>query len=121
MDGAIVQHARVVVANPRCSARIRSVSEVPGKILIFDRTDSGIRERAQELMRSLIADAAAAGYGEYRTHLDFMDQVAATYSWNDGALARVQAQIKDALDPNGILSPGKNGIWPRHLREGRKT
>ncbi len=90
-------------------------------LLIFDRTDSGIRERAQELMRSLIADAAAAGYGEYRTHLDFMDQVAATYSWNDGALARVQAQIKDALDPNGILSPGKNGIWPRHLREGRKT
>jgi 4-cresol dehydrogenase (hydroxylating) len=24
--------------------------------------------------------------------------------------------IKDALDPHGILSPGKQGIWPRSMR-----
>jgi len=24
--------------------------------------------------------------------------------------------IKDALDPNGILAPGRNGIWPRDYR-----
>jgi 4-cresol dehydrogenase (hydroxylating) len=27
--------------------------------------------------------------------------------------------LKDALDPNGILSPGRYGIWPKHLREGK--
>ena len=27
--------------------------------------------------------------------------------------------IKDTLDPNGILAPGKSGIWPRRYREDR--
>jgi FAD/FMN-containing dehydrogenase len=34
------------------------------------------------------------------------------------ALTRMRETIKDALDPNGILSPGRHGIWPRHLRKG---
>jgi hypothetical protein len=25
--------------------------------------------------------------------------------------------VKDAVDPNGILSAGRYGIWPKHLRE----
>jgi hypothetical protein len=25
---------------------------------------------------------------------------------------KLSETIKNALDPNGILSPGKNGIWP---------
>jgi 4-cresol dehydrogenase (hydroxylating) len=32
------------------------------------------------------------------------------------AARHLQETIKDAVDPNGILSPGKQGIWPAHLR-----
>ena len=38
--------------------------------------------------RDMIGDAAKLGYGEYRTHLALMDQVAATYDFNDGALMK---------------------------------
>ncbi len=84
--------------------------------LLFDRRDPAIKRKADELFRSLVRDAAKAGYGEYRTHISYMDDIAATYSWNDHALMKLNQTIKDALDPNGILAPGKQGIWPARYR-----
>ncbi|MFM0084958.1 FAD-binding oxidoreductase [Paraburkholderia sediminicola] len=86
---------------------------------IFDRDDVNQVEQAGALLRSLMSDARAAGYGEYRTHLAYMDFAAAQYSFNDGALLRLSETIKDALDPNGILAPGKQGIWPAAWRDRR--
>jgi 4-cresol dehydrogenase (hydroxylating) len=83
---------------------------------IFDRGDANLVEQAGALLRSLMSDARAAGYGQYRAHLAYMDFAAAQYSFNDGALLRLSETIKDALDPNGILAPGKQGIWPSAWR-----
>ncbi len=84
--------------------------------LVYDRSDPRRRAAALACLRDMVDDAAALGYGEYRTHLALMDQVAGTYSWNNGALLRMHESLKDALDPNGILAPGRCGIWPRRYR-----
>ncbi|KAI3337199.1 vanillyl alcohol oxidase [Xylariaceae sp. AK1471] len=84
--------------------------------IVFDRTDPERRKAALDCLRAMIDDAAACGYGEYRTHLVLMDQIAGTYNWNDGALMKFNEKLKDALDPNGILAPGRCGIWPRRYR-----
>ena len=85
-------------------------------MLMFNRMSAEEKKRAHDLFALLVDEAAALGYGEYRTHLSFMDQIANTYSWNDNSLWDAHHAIKDELDPNGILSPGKQGIWPKNLR-----
>jgi 4-cresol dehydrogenase (hydroxylating) len=61
--------------------------------------------------------AAARGWAEYRAPAAFQDITARAYSFNNHALTRMRETIKDALDPNGILSPGRYGVWPKHLRK----
>ncbi|KAJ5192166.1 hypothetical protein N7449_008308, partial [Penicillium cf. viridicatum] len=84
--------------------------------LTFDKTDREQRKKAHRCIELLIDDAAAMGYGEYRTHLCYMDQIASVYNWNGGGMLKFNEQLKDALDPNGILAPGKSGVWPKRLR-----
>jgi 4-cresol dehydrogenase (hydroxylating) flavoprotein subunit len=45
--------------------------------------------------------------------------VANSFDFNNRALLRLNETIKDALDPNGIVAPGKSGIWPRAYRSER--
>jgi 4-cresol dehydrogenase (hydroxylating) len=88
----------------------------------FDTTNGAQVEAAFRTARRLVKEIGALGYGEYRAHLDFMDDAQAVYSFEDGAYRRFVERIKDAVDPNGIIMPGRHGIWPeqyRHLREVR--
>ena len=82
----------------------------------FDTLDAQRVGAAFELYPRLASAAAAAGYGIYRSHVRFMDTIAAQYDWGDGALGRLNERLKDALDPRGILSPGKQGIWGTEAR-----
>jgi (+)-pinoresinol hydroxylase len=63
--------------------------------------------------------AADHGWGEYRTHTAFMDAAMSAYSFNNHALLRFHETLKDAVDPNGILSAGRYGIWPREMRKAK--
>jgi hypothetical protein len=55
----------------------------------------------------MVATAGKLGYGEYRAHLSFMDLAADQFGFNHHAQRRFNETIKDALDPNGIIAPGK--------------
>ena len=76
--------------------------------ILFNRNDPQQVHTAYTACESLLKNAAVAGYGAYSSHLNFMDLVADRYDFNGHALRRVN----DALDPNGILAPGEQGIWP---------
>jgi 4-cresol dehydrogenase (hydroxylating) len=67
----------------------------------------------------LVKIAAEHGWGEYRTAPAHQGAVMDTYSFNNHALLRFHETLKDAVDPNGILSAGRYGIWPKHLREAK--
>ena len=71
----------------------------------------------KKLFNALIDETAKAGYGEYRTHLGWMDRVADTFDFNNHAMRRFNETMKNAIDPGGILAPGKQGVWPATYRD----
>lgn len=95
----------------------RSLCSVAG--VTFDIDDEPATAEAYRAMQDLVRAAGRIGYGEYRAHLHFMDLAQEQYGWGDHAYRRFVEKIKDAVDPRGILSPGRHGIWPAALRPQR--
>jgi (+)-pinoresinol hydroxylase len=79
--------------------------------------DPKTNKRYREGFKKLIEVGGQHGWGEYRTAPVFQHTVMDVYSFNNHALQRFHATLKDAIDPNGILSAGRYDIWPKHLRE----
>jgi len=80
--------------------------------------DKTLNAKMRHAFETWVQLCAEHGWGEYRTPSVFQDAVAKVYSYNNGSLTRLRETIKDAVDPNGILSPGRYGVWPKHLRKG---
>jgi 4-cresol dehydrogenase (hydroxylating) len=58
-------------------------------------------------------------WGTYRTSPAFQEQAVSKFSFNNNSLLRFQEKLKDSIDPNGIIAPGRYGIWPASMRKGR--
>lgn len=83
--------------------------------------DVAANKRLRASVQEVIKVCASHGWGEYRCPPAFQDAAMNSYSFNNNILRRVNERIKDALDPNGILSVGRYGVWPKRLREGRSA
>jgi len=125
MDGAQVAFVvdelrkRIIAAGLNFSGGILVTGERACVIVCgmqFDITDADSVRNAMSLAKKLVVEIGALGYGEYRAHLDFMDLAQDQYSFNDNAYRRFVEQIKDAVDPQGIIAPGRHGIWPESMR-----
>ena len=84
--------------------------------ILYNRDDPDQQRRVHGLFEALIRDTHQAGFGEYRTHIDYMDAVALTFDFNGHAMSQLNEKLKDALDPAGIIAPGKQGIWPARFK-----
>ena len=76
-----------------------------------------VDRKNRSAFKELVKIAAEHGWGEYRTPPAFQDDVMNAYSFGNNSLRRFNETIKDAIDPNGIISPGKSGIWPKNMRK----
>ncbi len=92
---------------------------VVNAVTFFNRDDADMTARGREMYRVLAKDGAAMGFGDYRAHISFMDDIADMYGFNGHAMRKLNERVKDALDPRGILAPGKQGIWPAAHRAKR--
>lgn len=75
--------------------------------MLYDRADKEWMKRVHDCYGEVVDAIAAAGYGIYRTSIGWMDQVARNHGV---ANLEVNRRIKRALDPKGIIAPGKSGI-----------
>ena len=74
-------------------------------------------ERMDLLFKDLLQDGTRKGYLPYRTHVSYMDDLASMLKFNNSAFTRFNASLKDFLDPNGVISPGKSGIWNNNMSQ----
>ncbi|RYC64660.1 hypothetical protein CHU98_g1562 [Xylaria longipes] len=86
-------------------------------MLCFDKTSAEQRIGVDKIFNDLFKEGSSRGFAKYRAHIKHMDHNAELFDFNDHAYRRFVETLKDSLDPNGILSPGKMGIWPKRLRD----
>ncbi|MCA9701623.1 MAG: hypothetical protein KC431_29150, partial [Myxococcales bacterium] len=90
-------------------------------LVVYDREVPGEDERAMALHDELLAAVCERGYYPYRLGVQSMDALPES----QGDYAYLQTQIRAALDPAGILAPGRYDFESKrsdqHKRGGTPT
>jgi 4-cresol dehydrogenase (hydroxylating) len=84
--------------------------------VFLSKSDPEMNRKGLELLKYLIRVGAENGWGEYRAAPALQEFIMDTYSYNNHSLRSFCEDIKDAIDPVGILAAGRYGIWPKKYR-----
>lgn len=112
LAGAGIDYGPAFILTPRCIIHVCP--------MIFDTLNERQVRAAFDAYAHLVGECSRLGYGIYRAHLQFMDLVQEQYAFSNHVLQRLLETIKDAVDPNGVIGPGKQGIWPAAWRDQRR-
>ncbi|MDE0680894.1 MAG: FAD-binding oxidoreductase [Gammaproteobacteria bacterium] len=84
--------------------------------------DPKVNQRTREQYIELTQICADLGWTEYRAPAPLhKDIIGMANGFNDSAMMKFRNTLKDAIDPNGIISAGRYDVWPKHLREERES
>lgn len=72
--------------------------------LVFDASSETERKKARQCYDALVSAAREFGIFPYRLDIESMRKY---YDGTDGVSLRMAAALKNAIDPDGILSPGR--------------
>lgn len=91
-------YVALMVANPRTAIVLLSI--------FYDKSNKEETSRAEELYFTLGKVTQEEGFQQYRTSTLYMDKVFS----NAPEFLKFCQTLKSAIDPNGIMAPGKYGI-----------
>lgn len=80
-------------------------------LIAFDGASTSDRALVERVYEELLDRGNALGFAPYRAHPRFMDKIADFYDADERGLTSYLSTMKHAVDPNAVLSIGKQGIW----------
>ena len=86
---------------------------------VFNREDTESKAKAHWSIKTLIKECAEHGWGEYRTHLALMDQIAETYCFNHRALMKRNERTRTRWIRRGCWRRGRMGFGPKGMKRMR--
>lgn len=87
-----------VMISPRCALTLQAI--------FYDKTNADETKRAQALRKELASALLEQGYQQYRTTVAYYDTILNC----SPALQKLTNDIKQAIDPHNVISPGRYGI-----------
>lgn len=78
--------------------------------------DAEKNRRSRDLLTKVMDRCGEHGFAPYRTSPAFQEHLVGKYSYGNNALLKFQQRLKSGIDPNGILAPGRYGVWPANSR-----